>query len=130
MCTLYYEEGHWIKLRDTCQLLWEVWTTRHHEHTFDEHFIEELYLRYIYVLEHHSHAEYEFIRTITLRYRDTCGLVYGKFSWLTIKAWIELAHICMRSDKYINEAISLYEEVSNRLPFTKLSNPKLGHNQS
>jgi hypothetical protein len=69
-------------------------------------------MRYIYVLEHHSNSGYEVIRTITIHYRDTCLKVFGASVAITIKALVELAHICMKQEKYMTEAISYYEEVS------------------
>ena len=112
VCRRYYEEGSWHKLKDVCKILWETWIHHHHEHRFEDIFIEELYMRYIYVLEHHSKCEYETLRTITFEYRDTCVKVFGTTVAVTIMALIELAQICMRSEKHIHEAIMFYEEVS------------------
>ena len=39
-------------------------------------------------------------------------LVFGASVSVTIGALVELAQICMRSEKHIHEAISYYEEVS------------------
>jgi tetratricopeptide (TPR) repeat protein len=117
MCRYYYEQGHWTQLKHTCELLWETFVHHHHEHKVDVEFFELLYMRYVYVLEHHSHASYEVIRTITIQYRDTCVAVFGASVAITIKALIELAQVSMRSEKYIHEAISYYEEVSTKLRF-------------
>jgi hypothetical protein len=74
-------------------------------------FIELLYIRYLYVLEHQVHSEYEKIRAITIQYRNTCIKAFGASVVITVKALIELANVCMRSEKHIHEAISYYEEV-------------------
>ena len=111
MCRSYFEQGLWQKLKHTCEMLWETWIHHHDEHRIEAEFIELLHMRYIYVLEHHSHAGYEIIRTITIQYRDTCTKVFGASVAITIKALIELAQICMRSEKHVHEAISYYEEV-------------------
>jgi tetratricopeptide (TPR) repeat protein len=112
ICRYYYEAGHWQQLKHVCELLWETFVHHHHEHKIDVEFFELLYTWYVYVLEHHSHAGYEVIRTITIQYRDTCVTVFGASVAITIKALIELAQISMRSEKYVHEAISYYEEVS------------------
>jgi tetratricopeptide (TPR) repeat protein len=112
MCRVYYEQGHWEKLRVNCEVLWETWIHHHKSHKIDARFIELLYMRYIYVLEKHYHVEYEVIRRVTIEFRDTCLLVFGASVAITIRALIELAQICTRSEKYIHEAISYYEEVS------------------
>ena len=112
ICRRYYEEGSWHKLKDVCKILWETWVHHHREHSFEDRFIEELYMRYIYVLEYHSKCEYETLRTITIEYRDTCVKVFGTSVAITIRALMELAQICMRSEQHIHEAITYYEEVS------------------
>ena len=114
LCRIYYEEGHWHKLKDVCVVLWETWTHNHHEYKFSADFIEVLYMRYRYVLEHHDHCEYEVLRTITIQFRDICIKVFGASVAITNTALIEFAQICMRSEKHIYEAISTYEEVTRR----------------
>jgi pentatricopeptide repeat protein len=113
LCRIYYEEGHWTKLHETCVVLWETWTHHHHEHKFSHDFIELLYIRYRYVLEHHIHCEYEVLRTITIQYRETCIKFFGASVSITIKALLEFAQLCLKSEKYIHEAITTYEEVSS-----------------
>lgn len=112
MSKVYYEQGHWQKLKINCEILWENWTHHHTVHKFEAEFIELLYMRYVYVLEHHYTTSYDFILTLTLQFRDTCVMVYGATATVVIKALVELAQICMRSEKHIHEAISYYEEVS------------------
>ena len=112
LCRIYYEEGHWHKLKDVCVVLWETWTHHHHEHNFSAEFIEVLYMRYRYVLEHRYDCEYEVLRTITIQFRDICIKAFGASVAITNTALIEFAQICMRSEKHIYEAISTYEEVS------------------
>lgn len=112
MCRVYYESGHWQKLKIYCKVLWETWRDRHHGHkNFTTDFIEVLYLRYRYVLEHHEACDYSILRQLTIEYRNTCIKEFTATAPITIKASIELAQICMRSDTYIHEAISIYEEV-------------------
>ena len=111
LCRFYYEEGHWHKLHGVCEVLWETWIHHHHEHKFDAEFIEILYARYRYVLEHHHHCEYEYLRTIIIQYRDVCIKFFGASVAITLKALFEYAEICMRSEKHIHEAITTYEEV-------------------
>ena len=113
LCRVYYEEGHWHRLKDVCVILWETWIQHDPKHKFSAEFIKALYMRYRYVLEHHHHCEYEVLRTITTQYRDTCIKVFGASVTITITALIEFAQICMRSEKYIHEAISTYEEASH-----------------
>ena len=112
MCRVYYESGHWHKLTNICKILWETWRDQHHGHAkFTADFIEILYIRYRYVLEHHVVCEYSVLRQLTIEYRNTCVKVFGAAVAISIKAAIELAHICLRSEKYIQEAITIYEEV-------------------
>ena len=110
LCGFYHEEGHFHKLKRTCEVLWESWTR--HSLKLESAFVEVLYLRYRYVMEKHFHCEYEWLRSLTIVYRDTCRKVFGVSAVITIMALVEFAQVSMRSEKYIHEAISTYEEVS------------------
>ena len=121
MSKVYYEQGHWQKLKINCEILWENWTHHHKVHKFEEEFIELLYMRYIYVLEHHCSTSQDFILTISRQFRDTCVIVFGASAAVVIKALVELAQVCMRSEKHIHEAISYYEEVSIKTDISNLS---------
>ena len=112
ICRMHYEAGHWHKAKTVCKVLWETWRDQHQGHNkFTAEFIELLYLRYHYLLEHHEVCEYSILRQLTIEYRNTCIKVFGVAVAITIKASIELAQICMRSETYIHEAISIYEEI-------------------
>jgi tetratricopeptide (TPR) repeat protein len=121
MSKVYYEQGHWQKLKINCEILWENWTHHHTVHKFEAEFIELLYMRYIYVLAHHCSTSHDFILTITLQFRDTCVIVFGASATVVLKALVELAQICMRSEKHIHEAISYFEEVSTKTIISNLS---------
>ena len=119
MCRYHYETGHWQKLRNVCKILWETWKGQHRGHDkFTVDFVEILYFRYRYVLEHHVHCELTVLRELTIEYRNTCLKVFGAAIAITIKAMIELAQICMRSEKHVHEAISIYEEVLTKTKTT------------
>ncbi|KAL9029307.1 MAG: hypothetical protein Q9196_002433 [Gyalolechia fulgens] len=112
LCRWRYEAGHWHKLRNVCKVLWETWRDRGAGHEkFTADFVELLYLRYRYVLEHHVQCEYSVLRELAIEYRNACRKSFGVSVAITIKAIAELAHVCMKSEKHIQEAISLYEEV-------------------
>ena len=115
LCSYYHEEGHFHKLKHTCEVLWESWS--HHSLKLEASFVETLYLRYRYVMEHHFHCEYEWLRTLTITYRDTCKKVFGVSAVITILALVEFASVSMRSEKYVYEAISTYEEVGRLAPY-------------
>ena len=122
ICRYHYEAGHWQKLQSVCKILWETWKGQHRGHDkFTVDFVEILYFRYRYVLEHHVHSELSVLRELTIEYRNICLKVFGATTAITVKAMIELAQICMRSEKYIHEAITIYEEV---LTQTKTSTTK------
>ena len=119
MCRYHYEAGHWQKLRNVCKILWETWKGQHRGHDkFTVDLVEILYFRYRYVLEHHVHCELTVLRELTIEYRNTCLKVFGAAIAITIKAMVELAQICMRSEKHMHEAISIYEEVLTKTKTT------------
>lgn len=112
LCRYHFEAGHWHKLQTVCKTLWETWKGHPNGHEkFTVDFVESLYFRYFYVLEHHAHCEFSVLRELTIEYRNTCIKIFGNTSAIAIKAMIELAQICMRSEKHIDEAITIYEEI-------------------
>lgn len=114
MFRYYYEGGHWHKLQAICKTLWLTWKDQHQGYkSFSADFIETLYLRYRYVLEHHIHCESSVLRDLTIEYRNACIKIFGASATISIKASIELAQIYMKSEKYIHEAMSIYEEASS-----------------
>ncbi|KAL8632383.1 hypothetical protein Q9189_001860 [Teloschistes chrysophthalmus] len=120
MCRYHYESGHWHKLQGVCKILWETWKGRHRGHDkFTAEVVEVLYFRYRYVMEHHHHSDFSVLHGLTLEYRNTCLAIFGVAVAITVKALIELAHICMRSEKHIHEAVSYYEEVITQTKTTK-----------
>lgn len=119
MCRWHYESGHWHKLRNVCKTLWDTWRHRHAGHEkFTAEFVEVLYLRYRYVLEHHVHVEYSVLREVIIEYRNACVKSFGVLVAVTIKALIELAHFNMKMEKHVHEAITLYEEVLTHVETT------------
>ena len=112
VCRHYYEAGHWHKLTHTCKTLWETWKGQHHGHQkVTAEFAAVLYLRYRYVLEHHDHCEYSSLIQLTVEYRNACIKAFGALTAITIKSSMELGQLYMRSEKYLHEAITIYEEV-------------------
>ena len=111
MFKYHYEGGHWHKLQVVCNTLWLTWKDQHHGYkSFSADFVEILYLRYRYVLEHHIHCEFSVLRDLTIEYRNSCTKIFGASATVTIKASIELARVYMKSEKHIHEATSIYEE--------------------
>ena len=111
ICHYHYEAGHWRKLRGVCKILWETWKGHYHGHAkFTVDFVEVLYFRYRYVLETHDQCDYSVLRELTIEYRTLCIETFGAAVAVAIKASIELAQLYMRSERYIHEAISIYEE--------------------
>ncbi len=114
MFKYHYEGGHWHKIQAICKTLWLTWKDQHHGYKkFSAEFIEGLYLRYRYVLEHHIHCEFSVLRELTIEYRNACIKIFGASATITLKASIELAQIYMKSEKHIHEAMSIYEEASS-----------------
>ncbi|KAL8811714.1 MAG: hypothetical protein Q9200_001577 [Gallowayella weberi] len=119
MCRWHYEAGHWHKLRSVCRTLWDTWRHRHAGHeSFTSDFVEVLYFRYRYVLEHHVHVEYSLLRGLITEYRDACAKAFGSSDAITIRAMVELADFSMSSEKYVLEAIALYEEILTHIERT------------
>ena len=118
LCRVHFEAGHWHQLQLVCKTLWATWRVQHdRQGTFSAENVELLFLRYRCVLEREG-CEYAFLRQLTVQYRETCIQVFGIAVAISIKASIELAQISMRSETYVHEAISIYEEVLTTIKTT------------
>ncbi|KAL8867412.1 MAG: hypothetical protein Q9174_005684, partial [Haloplaca sp. 1 TL-2023] len=112
VCRYRFEAGNWHELRTVCKVLWETWKGQHPGHEkFTEDVVETLFFRYRYVLEFHMHCEISVLRELAIEYRTLCSKRFGVDAAITIKAMVEVAQVCMRSEKYLHEAISIFEEV-------------------
>lgn len=119
LCKHYREEQRWTELKAICETLWESFVHHSSEYKFSEELIITIYENYVYVLDHHSRAEYSLLYKITVQYHETVVKVFGESSTLTITAMISLAKVCERHESHHEEAIRRYEEVIKKTTTTK-----------
>ncbi|KAF4553418.1 Hypothetical protein D9617_7g031460 [Elsinoe fawcettii] len=109
--TYYWEDRRYAEAISLYALLWTSFVKEYKRFT-DTKFILGTYRRYIHCLEE-TNVELEVIHRVSTEFRETCVKAFGAKAEITIEATISLAKVCQRSDKYEEQSISLYEEVSS-----------------
>lgn len=115
----YYEHKCWTELQHTCTVLWTTFCHHHKECHFEEHEIEIIYKRYLYVLEFHAKVEFSVLYKLAKEYRTHVLVVFGAAAVIIIKAMIAFGGICERHEKHHHECVTVYEEVIKRTTTTK-----------
>jgi hypothetical protein len=115
----YYERKSWSELQHLSSLLWETFIHHHQECHFEEHEIEIIYKRYLYVLEFHAKVEYSVLYKLSKEYHTHVLVVFGATAAIVIQAMIAFGDICERHQEHYHEAVTIYEEVIKKTTTTK-----------
>lgn len=121
LCEIHEEEHNWTEARKIYASLWMTLTKHRCKESGLSIHIERVYERYRTVLESHSTKEYESVRQLAIEYTQVCKATYGEKHELTVKATVQLAELCERSEAHREEAVSLYESAlkhSNKTSMT------------
>lgn len=108
---LYESDRRWTDAQKIYGFLWRTLLKRTQEYHITAERVEEIYRRYLYVMEKELKVSYTELRQITIEFRTVCVGVYGARSEIALRACIHLAEINERSEKHVHEAIQIYEEV-------------------
>ena len=108
---IYELNEQWESARIVYACLWQTFLKYGKEYKLGTEFIERVYQKYMYNLQHKTRTEYSLVRQLVAEYRNACISFYGPHDERSIKATIQLAQISERSEKYHEQSISLYEEV-------------------
>ncbi|KAF9629050.1 hypothetical protein BFW01_g10253 [Lasiodiplodia theobromae] len=123
LCELYEQDHAWGEARSVYAALWLTVTT--HAKDFDlREWVEVVYERYRFVLEKLSTGkkeEYEALRQVAVEYTATCKTLYGEKHERTVRATLQLAELCERSESHREEAIRLYEEALKQSSKTSMT---------
>jgi len=113
--TTYWEDRRYAEAVSIYRVLWKTFTTKTKEHKIfsDVKFVETLYERYYQCLEE-TKASWTELYQVSNEYRETVKTLFGAESTIAIEATLSLAQVAQRSEAHASQAISLYEEVSNR----------------
>ncbi|KAF4538184.1 Nacht domain protein [Lasiodiplodia theobromae] len=132
LCELYEQDHAWGEARSVYAALWLTVTT--HAKDFDlREWVEVVYERYRFVLEKLSTGkkeEYEALRQVAVEYTATCKTLYGEKHERTVRATLQLAELCERSETHREEAIRLYEEALKQSSKTSMTTTRSNSSQS
>ncbi|KAF1939431.1 hypothetical protein EJ02DRAFT_408534 [Clathrospora elynae] len=119
LCQIYEIQEKWELAYEVYGYLWRTFVRFGGEYKLDIAIIEQIYSRYMFVLEHHHHAEYSVLLQISKEYYHSCVSFYGHHHEITIKAAISYAHHCEHYEEHRATSISLYESVVKYCKETK-----------
>ncbi|KAI8935152.1 hypothetical protein NX059_007745 [Plenodomus lindquistii] len=119
LCKIYEIQGKLELAYEVYGYLWRTFVRFGSEYSLDIKIIEKIYLRYMYLLEHHHHCEHHVLLRISKEYYESCVSFYGHHHEITIKATLSYAHHCEHYEEHRETSISLYESVIKYCKETK-----------
>ena len=113
--TTYWEDRRYAEAVSIYRVLWKTFTTKTKEHKIfsDVKFVQTLYERFYQCLEE-TKASWSELYQVSNEYRQTVTAAFGAESTIAVEATLSLAQVAQRSEAHASQAITLYEEVSNR----------------
>lgn len=118
--TYYWEDRRYAEASTVYAILWNTFIHKTKEYADFQKtdFVKLTYGRYFQCLEE-TRVELDVLHKVTSEYREVCTRTYGASAEITVEATISLAQVSQRSEKYMAQAISLYEEVSRSSHYSK-----------
>jgi tetratricopeptide (TPR) repeat protein len=113
--TTYFEDRRFAEAVGIYRVLWKTFVTKTKEHKVfsDAKSVQILYEHFYLCLEE-TKANWLELFQITKEYRETVTAVFGTESSIAVESTLSLAQVAQRSEEHAAEAITLYEDVSNR----------------
>lgn len=110
---MYEKEQKWEQARTLYQVLWQTFLKKGQEYELGVEFVNQIFDRYLYIIEHKTRADHKTLRGLAGEYRETCIKFYGPESERTLNASMRLAELDEKEEQHKDEAISIYEFVLN-----------------
>jgi tetratricopeptide (TPR) repeat protein len=110
----YWEERRYAEAVTVYVVIWHTFVskTKEYKEFSSAEFVEDTYERYFQCLEE-TNADFEVLYRLTKQYHEACASAFGSASSATSSATLALARISQRSEQHSEEALSLYEHLSN-----------------
>lgn len=106
---VYYDDARWDSLEKITRTIWATWTKKKAEARFSTDMVQKTYESYSYILREVKKASYEETYQLAKTYYETSRAVYGERNELTLKATLEFAQVCERSQEHRKESLVVYE---------------------
>ncbi|CAO2655726.1 Nn.00g045290.m01.CDS01 [Neocucurbitaria sp. VM-36] len=119
LCQIYEIQCKWELAYEVYGYLWRTFVRFGVEYQLDIKIIEKIYHRYMFVLEHHHHAEFSVLLQVSKEYYESCKHFYSHHHEVTIKATLEYAHHCENYEEHRETSIQLYQQVIKYCKETK-----------
>ena len=121
LAQIYEKEQNWEAARSIYSVLWQTFLQKGQEYALGMEFVNQIFDRYLYILEEKSQTDYNTRRGLASEYRQTYQKFYGAESERTINASMKLATLDEKDEKHRSEAISIYESILSMYQQNKIS---------
>lgn len=111
LCKMYEKEQKWEQARALYQVLWLTFLRKGQDYALGEDFVNQIFDRYLYILENKTTTDYKTLRGLAAEYREACIKLYGAESERTLIASMRLAELDEKDESHKDEAISIYETI-------------------
>jgi tetratricopeptide (TPR) repeat protein len=113
--TTYFEDRRFAEAVSIYRVLWKTFVTKTKEHKVfsDAKSVQVLY-EHFYICLEETKAGWSELFQVTKEFRETVTAVFGAESSIAVEATLSLAQVAQRSEAHASQAITLYEDVSNR----------------
>jgi hypothetical protein len=111
LCKLFEKEQKWEQAKVVYKVLWLTFLRKGQEYSLGEDFVNQIFDRYLFILEHKTTTDYKTLRNLAAEYRDACVKLYGSGSERTLTANMRLAELDEKDESHKDEAISIYESI-------------------
>jgi tetratricopeptide (TPR) repeat protein len=111
----YWEERRYAEAVTVYFVIWHTFLnkTKDYKEYNDAKFVEDTYERYFKCLEE-TNADFDVLYSVTKQYHEASISAFGSSSSTASSATLALARVSQRSEKHIEEALSLYEQISKK----------------
>ena len=125
LCRIYEKEQNWDSARDVYSVLWQTFLQKGQEYALGFDFVNQIFDRYLYILEEKTGTDYKTRRGLASEYRQTCNRFYGADSERTVNASMKLAQLDEQDEAHKAEAVSIYESILTLHQQQKISGPSI-----
>jgi tetratricopeptide (TPR) repeat protein len=113
--TTYFEDRRFAEAVSIYRVLWKTFVTKTKEHkVFSDAKSVQILYEHFYICLEETKAGWSELFQVTKEFRETVTAVFGAESSIAVEATLSLAQVAQRSEAHASQAITLYEDVSNR----------------
>lgn len=119
LAEIYEIQCKWHLAYEVYGYLWRTFCHYGVEYKIDACVIQKIYERYIFILEHKEHCEFDVLIQVAKEFRHHSVILYKHHHEVTVRATLAYAHYCEQREEHHETAVSLYQQVIKYCKTTK-----------